>query len=413
MKRNKLYSIALSVVVAFGLWLYVFTYISQEDNATFYNIPVVLEGESQLNDENLMITSISANTVSLHLSGARSDLSKLDSSNMTVRVDVSDLREPGERIALRYTVSFPADVSSSDFVVEQRNPGSIYVDVDYRRTYQIPVQVKYVGTRSEDYLYDTENAVLDHTFVTVVGPASVADQIEKAVVEVDLTDRVESISESYRYTLCDAEDQPVDAAQITTNVEQINVQMQIQRIKVLDLTVELTHGGGTNDRNTTVTIEPETIRVSGSEAVLAELGDTYTLGTINLAEMERGTNELTYPISLPDGVTNQTGVSEAKVTVRFTGLKSREFLITDFECINVPEGLEAEIVSANLTVKIRGIAEEIDLLTEEDILAQVDFSAAEVGTATYRVSITVSEEFPNVGPLRTGTVTATVQAVGD
>ena len=82
MARNKLYSMLLSVVVAFCLWLYVSNNVSIEDSNTFYNIPVVMEGESVLNEENLMITSMSANTVSLNLTGARSDLSKLDSSKL-------------------------------------------------------------------------------------------------------------------------------------------------------------------------------------------------------------------------------------------------------------------------------------------------------------------------------------------
>ena len=40
MARNKLYSMLLSLVVAFGLWLYVKNNVSIEDNNTFYNIPV-------------------------------------------------------------------------------------------------------------------------------------------------------------------------------------------------------------------------------------------------------------------------------------------------------------------------------------------------------------------------------------
>ena len=43
MKRNKLYSMLLSVVVAFALWLYVSNNVSIEDSNTFYNIPVVME----------------------------------------------------------------------------------------------------------------------------------------------------------------------------------------------------------------------------------------------------------------------------------------------------------------------------------------------------------------------------------
>ena len=93
MTRNKLYSMLLSLVVAFGLWLYVVTNVSQEDDVTFYNVPVVMEGEAALTEENLMITSMSANTVSLNLTGARSDLSKLDSSKLAAKVDLSGIKE--------------------------------------------------------------------------------------------------------------------------------------------------------------------------------------------------------------------------------------------------------------------------------------------------------------------------------
>ncbi len=412
-KNNKLYSILLSVTVAFGLWLYVVSNVSQDDDATFYNIPVVMKGESVLAERNLMITGKSSETVSLHLSGTRSDLNKVNSGNITVEVDLSEIDGPGEHIVLSYSkISFPGDVPNNAFVVESKNPGAIYVDVDYRRTKEIPVQVKYTGIRAEGYIYDTENAVLDSTTVTVTGPAGVTDQIEYAVVEVDLSERVESVSESFRYTLCNADGEPVDAEQITTNVEQIRLDMQIQRIKVITLTADIIYGGGAPEQNTTVTIEPETIRVSGGEAVLAEFGDTYNVGTINLAELDKTINELKYTVSLPEGVTNQTGVSEVTVTVRFSGLKAKEFTIEDISSINVPEGMEVEIINASLPIKVRGPAEEIDKLTEEDITAVVDFSAAEVGNATYRVTLTFGKDFPNVGVMKTASVSATVRAAG-
>lgn len=208
MKGNKLYSLLLSVVVAFGLWMYVINYVSPESAETYYNIPVVMEGESVLNERGLMVTSASTTTVSLHLSGNRSDLNKVNSGNITVKANLATIYEPGTRISIDYDISYPGDVASNAFVEESRSP--LYLNVEKRRKEEVPVQIKWVGTRSEDFIYDTENAVLDYPTVTVVGPASVADLIEKAVIEVDLTDRVESLSETYRYTLCDAEGEPVD-----------------------------------------------------------------------------------------------------------------------------------------------------------------------------------------------------------
>lgn len=413
MKRNKLYSMLLSLVVAFCLWLYVSNNVSVEDNNTFYNIPVVMESESVLSERNLMVTSVSTNSVSLNLSGARSDLNKLDSSKLAAKVDLSQISEPGERIALSYSISFPSDVSPSAFTQGNKNPGAIYVDVDYRRVSEIPVMIKWTGNRSEDYIYDTENAVLDSNTVTISGPAAIVDTIDHARVEIDLTEQVESISQNYRYTLCDSEGNPVDAEQITTNLEEVRLEMQIQKIQEVTLAADVLYGGGANEHNTSVEISPATIRVSGGEAVLAELGDTLTICTINLADLDKNVNEQKYTLTLPEGVTNQTGVNEVTVTIRFTGLKIREFTIDRFEIVNVPEGLSVEIINANLTVKLRGPEAEIAALQEENIRAVVDFANAEVGTATYKVKIVCDDRFPGVGAVKSNSVSATVQMKGD
>ena len=413
MRRNKLYSMLLSLVIAFGLWLYVSQNVSIEDDNTFYNIPVVMEGESVLTERNLMVTSVSNSTVTLNLTGARSDLNKLDSSKLAAKVDLSQIDEPGDRIALSYTIAYPSDVSAGTFTVGHKNPGAIYVDVDYRRVSEIPVVIKWTGNRSEDYIYDTENAVLDNNTVTISGPAAVVDTIDHATVEIDLTEQVESISQNYRYTLCDVEGNPVDAEQITTNLEEVRLEMQIQRIRELRLVADVIYGGGANENNTTVKISPETIRVSGGEAVLAELGDTITICSVNLAELEKNSAEQKYTITLPEGVTNQTGVSEVTVSIRMTGLKTREFTIDQFETVNLPEGLSAEIINANLAVKVRGPEAEIAALQDQNIRAVVDFTNAEVGTATYKVKLVFDDQFPNVGAVKSSSVSATVQAAGD
>ena len=43
----------------------------------------------------------------------------------------------------------------------------------------------------------------------------------------------------------------------------------------------------------------------------------------------------------------------------------------------------------------------------------VDLSAAETGTATYKAVIDISDDFPNVGAMKTSSVTATVLPVED
>lgn len=406
--KNKITSILLSVGIALGLWLYVTTSVSPNSSDTYYNIPVVMEGESVLNERGLMITSTSTTTVTLELAGTRLDLSKVNSGNITVKANLANIYDPGQKILLDYDISYPGDVAQNAFEVVSQS--DVYVNVEKRVAKEIQVEILWTGTRSEDYLYDTENAQLDYTTVNIVGPASVADQIDRAVIQVDLTDKVESISESYRYTLCDKDGNPVDAAEITTNVEEIRLDMRIRRITDLELKVDVIYGGGANASNTTVTVTPSTLRVSGSDAALAELGDSLTIAIIDLATVEKST-EQTYLISLPEGITNQTGVSEATVSVQFTGLSTREFTVENFSSINLPEGMEAEIINANLTVKVRGPSGVINKLTAEDITITVDFANAVAGTATYKANVTFGEEFSTVGAIMGPySVSATVQS---
>ena len=225
---------------------------------------------------------------------------------------------------------------------------------------------------------------------------------------MDVTDKKESIEQSYRYTLCDKNGEAVDAELITTSVAEVRLQVKIRQVKAVELKLDVLYGGGANSSNTVIEIEPKTIRLSGGEAVLKEFGESILLGRVNLAEIAEP-QTLTYTINLPEGITNLSGVTEATVNVRFTGLTTKEFVVTNIQGINVPEGMQADIINEKLTVVLRGPAAELANLTEEDIQVRVDFTNAEVGTATFKPVITLLPENLTAGAVGVYSVSATVQ----
>lgn len=411
MTKSKLTSIALSLVIAFGLWLYVITNVSQETEYTIYNIPVVMEGESVLTERNLMITSISADDVDLTMSGNRSDLAKVNSGNMVLKADLTKIYEPEENKILPCNPVFPSDVPSNALTVQNRHPANIYITVEARRNKEVPVEILWRGSTPDGFMSDRENRVLDYSSVTVVGPASVADLIEKAVIEVDLSEQKESISQDYRYTLCDRDGNPVDAQLITTNVENVHLDVKIQRVKEVKLVAEIVYGGGATEKNTTVEIEPAVIRLSGGSAVLDELGDTISLGKIDLRTIDKS-QELTIPFALPEDVTNLSNITEAKVNIMFAGLLVKDFEVENIEAINVPEGLTAEIMEKKLTVSLRGTVMDLSKILPEDIVVQADFADAVAGTSTFKATVHLGEEHSAIGAIRSYSVTANVTAAG-
>ena len=407
MTKSKLTSIALSLMIAFGLWLYVITNVSQETEYTIYNIPVVMEGETVLTERNLMITSMSADDVDLTLSGNRSDLAKVNSGNTILKADLTKIYEPEENKALPCTPIFPSDVPSNALTIQSRYPSNIYITVEARRNKEVPVEILWVGSTPDGFMSDRENRVMDYSSVTVVGPASVADLIDKAVIEVDLSEQKESISQDYLYTLCDKDGNPVDAKLITTNVEHIHLDVKIQRVKEVKLVADIVYGGGATEKNTTVEIEPAVIRLSGGSAVLDELGDSINLGRIDLSNVEKS-QELTIPISLPEDVTNLSNITEAKVNIRFAGLMVKEFEVENIEAVNVPEGMEAEIMEKKMSVYLRGTAMDLSKIMPEDIVVRADFTGAVVGTSTFKATVYFGDQFPMLGAVRSYSVTANV-----
>lgn len=408
MKRNFL-TFLLSLAIAFGLWLYVITVVSPNSDNTYHDVPVVLQGEAVLEERGLMIVTQQIPGVDLRLEGNRSELQKLNSSNISVTVDVSKITEPGDHMLAvsPNNIRFPGDVSSNAITVASRKPDQIKLEVRQRISKPVPVSVLYSGTVPEGYIADKENSQLDYKEIQVTGPADVVDRIVTARVELDLMNRSGTVSENLPITLCDADGQPVDAELITTNTGEVNLTLRILQVKQVELVLNVVDGGGATGQTSTIEMDINTIQVSGSEALLQNL-ERIELGTVNLGEYLQDTT-LVFPINLPEGVGNETGINEVIVQIRFPDLAIKTLDITNITAVNVPADKKAEIITKTLEINFRGPKELIENLTAEHVTVTVDFGDAQDGTATMRAAITMSEEYAQVGAVGVYTVSATLK----
>ena len=405
--KNKFGSMLLSLLIAFGLWMYVITEVSPNSETTIDDIPLIVQGETLLSERGLMITGWSSNTVDLTLSGNRADLNELNRSNITLKVDLSSISDPGTH-KIDYSTSYPGNFAANAFTRESQYPESISVTVERRATKNVLVVPVYEGESPKGYVSRKGDIVLDNKVITVSGPESVVDQIDKALVSIDLTEQTESISQNYRYTLCDEEGEPVDSEMITVNVEEVHVDLTIHRIKQVTLDVTFINGGGATAGDVIYAIDPQTIQITGSDAALEQVGDVLILGEIDLADYEIAT-QITFEIPPFIGVTNESGKTEATVDLRFQNLSTKEITIEEFTTVNVPEEFEAKVITEQLTILVRGPSDVISKLTAKDVVATVDFTGMGEGTSTYQVSITFGEGFTKAGVLRKPSVTASLE----
>ena len=402
--KSNIWRIALSVLISFGLWLYVVTVVTPEAEDTFYDIPISYQNDI-LEERGLMVVSETP-TVTVKVKGNRSDLNELNANNITVLVDLAAIQAPGTQM-LTPKVIYPGNMAVETI---SQNPNVLQLKVENRIKKPVPIRLEFLGAVPEGFIADKDNPVMDTAVVEVVGPQSSMDLIDHATIQVDLSDKTESIVGAFQYVLCDEAGEPVDAEMITTNVEEVNISVKIQAIKEVPLTVNLVDGGGATKDSCKLELTRDSIWVSGNEARLRDL-EFVELGTVDLSDLKEETNTMVFEIILPDGVTNMTGETEVTATISFPDLVRKKLTISKnkFVTTGVPEGTEVVWITEMVEVELRGPSALMKKLSEKDITVSVDFTDEELGGVSKVPKITLGSGYADVGAISVSTITATLQ----
>lgn len=215
MKQHKIISAIIALVIAAGLWAYTVVYVSPETTVSVNGIPVQFRMEDILLTRGLIITKGKEQSVSLTVSGKRSDLLKLDSGNVKISADLSNITEPGTW-DVSYTISYPDTVANGDVVVESRSSDTVRLEVTLAAVKTLKPTVNIIGEPAAGYLLDKKNVLCDVESVTITGPSYEVEPITKMQVDVDVSGMDRAESRTYSYTLLDAEDKEVALSDLST-----------------------------------------------------------------------------------------------------------------------------------------------------------------------------------------------------
>ncbi len=399
--KNKIIYALVSLVIAFGLWTYVVTVVSPESEETFYKVPVVWNNEVILNDKGLMVLPGETPTITLKLKGNRTDLNNLKSSDIAAVVDLAKIDDGGEK-KLGYSLSYPGNTT---YEVIDQYPQQISVSIAESATKEVDVKLSCIGSTPPDYIADIDGVTLSHEKVSISGPKAVLEQITQAVIEVNLDGQSQSVIQTSRYTLCDDNGKPVDAKAVTVSVSEVDMTLRILRVKEVELKLDVLYGGGSNAENTQIMIEPQTIKVAGGDKLLESL-ESISLGTVDLAKLAEG-GTFTYPINLPKGVENLSDAAEAKVTIQFQGLVTKELTVSPI-AVRSSSGVTVTLGKQQLNVVVRGPKAQIDAITAANVHAVVDCTGAELGSEQFDVQFNIDGGFDAVGVVGSYPIVATL-----
>ena len=406
--KSKIGTALLALLVSFGLWLYVITVVSPGSEQSYYNIPVVFNGSNLLESRGLMLVSDQNVKMDLTLSGNRTDLNKLSNSNITILADLSGITAPGE-YKIYYSVAYPGIASTGGITIVDQSLQQISVTVAERVDKEVPVEVLFTGELpSADYVADRQNVVLDHETIALSGPKAVVEQIEKATITVDLTEKTADFTGSYEVVLWDDQGNVLQEQEhLTVSATTLQATVKVSLLKTLPIVVEVKPGGGLVAGDISYELSYDSILVSGAESLLEDLEQIKFV--LDLSKVKESGRQ-TYTINLPNGVTNVTGVTEVYLDVEIPEMAQKTFTVTSsqFKYINVPENMKVDL-SKNIQreVTLRGRANHLEAIEAEDIWIVIDFTDAVKGPGSYE-AVVVVEGYEHVSAENEITIMATL-----
>lgn len=399
---RKLVTLAIALVLAFALWMYVVMVIGPEYSDTFRNVEVKLVNESALEKNNLMILGDRDFAVDLEITGNRSELNKLNSSNITVELDLSTILEPN-KTTYRYEVYLPDSVT-----LKGQSPARIPLEIVRRKVKTVDVEVVF----DEDKIpagYGTLPVEQEIERIEIAGPEDVIDQIHVARITLELTEEnnKSDLKGEFKASLCDINGQEVDSRYVTmmtAEAETVAVKLPIRMRKEIPLKLHVIEGGGITAEN--ITLDPPVITVLGTEEALRDLNEWY----INTPEDPLDLSALVEGEELPsfslervnelEDVVNKSGITEVHLSVSFEKLKQQEFVIKkeQIQLLNIPEGTLPDISERQIKIIVRGSEETLSRLTDDDIFASVDFADAKLGQMKeWMVKVTINGDPADAG----------------
>ncbi len=393
---SNVFLILVSLVISFFLWLYYTSGSTEPESKAIENIPVSFTGTDVLEERNLRIQG--DYTVSITVRAVPSILSNLDRNTLTVTANVSGITTDGTQ-TVAYIVSPPSGISRDDVSVEYGiNGSSLRVDVARTSSREIEVVGRFTGSAAEGYLAGSDSDfVIYPNKITVSGILENVNQIRYAVVTISDTELTDTVTGDFPFQLESPAGDVLDMGNlgVVASEETVNVTFPVQAVAQIPLTVNLIDGGGLTADKVVLNMSAESITVGGARDAVEAIKATgsITLATVDLASVSDG-EVLTYPVPLSDDLNNVSGVREVTVTIHFKeDLETRTFSTSNISCINVPEGLESNLITQVLDIQIRGPSEILDRITDENIQVSVDCS--DPGTVgMYSISAIVQLHLP-------------------
>ncbi|HIX66059.1 MAG TPA: hypothetical protein H9736_07400 [Candidatus Anaerotruncus excrementipullorum] len=401
---DKRFLIVFSLVMAVLSWLVVVSSVDRNVSAQIRNVQVDLaQAEREvLLPLNLTIVDGRSATATVAIEGDRSVVGGVGPADIDIQADLSGITGPGT-----YEVTLYGNRTLNYNVGDRYGKGFRLQSIDPISPATLEIQVARLTSRRFDLTADIDglqvpedyvgmDTVLNPRTITVTGPESAINRIDRCVVSAQFTEPLTgSRTISSPIVLYDVEGNVLDQELLTLDTDTADITIPVYKKKSMALSFDYTNvPSGLPLSQIDDRLSVASIQVAGPEDVVDSY-DRLDLGFINFSEVTPENSIFLFDVDsvLPTGCVNLSDVHTVSVEVNMSGMTQANFTIPgeNIRVVNVPINYTATVETPSISgVHVVGSQQALETLMGSDLVATVDLSDRDVVPGPFSLPVKIS-----------------------
>lgn len=399
--ESKRFVMVLAIVVAVILWVTLSITVYPNVEKKIAGIPLTVSFENNVTGENTLVAQNSENiSITASISGERYVIGDYSAGDLVASVNTANVTKSGE-----YTLDVNVSSASGDDIeVLSVSPKTVTLSFDYTATKVVELTADKVDTSSlttaDGFVKDIP--VINPSTINIEGAKTIVDSI--STVSVKVLDEQKDLSEPFTTSnteiiLYDENSNVVPKDKLKITPENISVSVNVTKKASVPIYVNFKNSQGELqddiiDENSIIsTISPQAINVSAT----GDIDDSLSIALdLNLREAAPGktviVNKTAVKAALSEkGLTaSDSEISDVYVTYKSNGFTSKKISIpkSSVKLLNAPSDKSISIVTETISdVVVYGPEDVLETLDNDDFIAVLDLSNAELSNDTFPVTI--------------------------
>ena len=368
---------ALSIVLAFGLWIFV-TQAESPSRTRVVPVDIVVE-PVHVADTVAVVQPLT--TVRVRVTVADNVFDSLSATDFRAIVDLDNYAVGDYDV----TVQPQALTGRGGLRVEAVLPEKVHIKLAALVTKAVPVVVDVKGDPVSGYTMGSP-ALVDST-VLVSGPKEQVDQVTEATATIDVSGLTENVDQSVRLVPRNNKGELIQGPTLTPTLTGVTIDILQQKFsRSLAVSPQITGAPAAGYNVDSVSVSPPAVTVRGDQA--------YISGTTSVAtkpiDISAAAADVvkTVSLDLASGTEVTGGPPTVTVTVKIAPATGLFTLSVPVTASNLGSTLNISGALPSVTVVLFGSLPVLEALSPNDIPAIIDLSGDGAGTHKKRVAVT-------------------------